>query len=43
MKEEEMDEIAEAISLIIQNEKENKEKALGIVKGLTEKYPLYKG
>ena len=42
MKEEEMDEIAEAISLIIQNEKENKEKALGIVKGLTEKYPLYK-
>ena len=43
MKEEEMDEIAEAISLIIQNEKENKEKALGIVKGLTEKYPLYRG
>ena len=43
MKEEEMDEIAEAISLIIQNEKENKEKALGIVKGLTEKYQLYKG
>lgn len=43
MKEEEMDEIAEAISLIIQNEKENKEKALGIVKELTEKYPLYKG
>lgn len=43
MKEEEMDEIAEAISLIIQNEKENKEKALGIVKELTEKYPLYQG
>ncbi len=42
MKEEEMDKIAEAIFLIIQNEKENKEKALGIVKELTKRYPFYK-
>lgn len=39
MNEEDMDKIAEAISLMIQNP-ENKEKARAIVKELTDKYPL---
>lgn len=39
MKEEDMEQIAEAIALMIQD-KENKEKARAIVKGLTDKYPL---
>lgn len=39
MKEEDMDQIAEAIALMIQD-KENKEKAQAIVKALTDKYPL---
>lgn len=39
LKEEDMEQIAEAIALMIQS-KENKEKALAIVKALTEKYPL---
>ncbi len=39
MKEEDMDQIAEAIALMIQD-KENKEKARAIVKTLTDKYPL---
>ncbi len=39
MNEEDMDKIAEAISLMIQNA-DNKEKARAIVKELTDKYPL---
>lgn len=39
MKEEDMEQIAEAIAIMILD-RENKEKALAIVKGLTEKYPL---
>lgn len=39
MKEEDMEQIAEAIALMIQD-KENKEKAQAIVKALTDKYPL---
>lgn len=41
MKEAEMDQIAEAISLVIQDVEANKETAMEIVRGLTEKYPLY--
>lgn len=41
MKVEDMDQIAEAISLVIEDVEANKEKAMAIVKGLTEKYPLY--
>lgn len=41
MKEAEMDQIAEAISLVIDNAEMNREKALHMVKELTEKYPLY--
>ena len=37
-----MDVIAEAISLLLKNEDGNKEKAIELVKGLTDKYPLYK-
>ena len=40
MKEEDMDVIAEGISLVIQSE-ENVEKVQGMVKTLTEKYPLF--
>ena len=39
MNEEDMDQIAEAIALIL-DDKNNKEKAKAIVKGLTDKYPL---
>ncbi|MGN0250691.1 MAG: serine hydroxymethyltransferase [Oliverpabstia sp.] len=39
MKEEDMEQIAEAIALMIQD-KNNKDKALAIVKNLTDKYPL---
>ena len=41
MKEDAMDQIAEAISLVIQDVKANKENAIEIVRGLTEQYPLY--
>ena len=40
MKEEDMDQIAEAISLMIQDGGKNKEAAKGIVKTLTDRYPL---
>jgi glycine hydroxymethyltransferase len=36
-----MDQVAEAIALMINDPKGNKEKATAIVKGLTDKYPLY--
>ena len=39
MKEEDMDQISEAIALML-DDKNNKEKAKAIVKGLTDKYPL---
>ena len=39
MKEEDMEQIAEAIAMMIES-KENKKKALAIVKKLTDKYPL---
>lgn len=39
MKEDDMDEIAEAIALMVKS-RENKEKAMEIVKKLTDKYPL---
>ena len=39
MNEQDMDRIAEAISLMIQS-RDNKEKAKAIVKELTDKYPL---
>lgn len=41
MKEQDMDMIAEAISLLIHDAEANKEKALELVKELTDKYPLY--
>ncbi len=41
MKEEDMDTIAEAITLVIKDVEANKEKAMELVKGLTDKYPLY--
>lgn len=41
MKEADMDIIAEAISLVIQDVDANKEKAMELVKALTDKYPLY--
>lgn len=41
MKEAEMDQIAEAISLVIQDVEANKEAAMELVQGLTKKYPLY--
>ena len=40
MKEEDMDVIAEGIVLVIQSE-DNVEKVRGLVKTLTEKYPLF--
>jgi glycine hydroxymethyltransferase len=39
LKEEDMDQIAEAIAMMI-NSRDNKDKALAIIKALTEKYPL---
>ncbi len=36
-----MDQVAEAIALIVNDPEGNKEKATAIVKGLTDKYPLY--
>lgn len=41
MKEEEMDQIAEAISLVICDVEANKETAMEMVRELTERYPLY--
>ncbi len=41
MKEEDMDVIAEAIKLALSNNEENAAKAMELVKGLTDKYPLY--
>lgn len=41
MKVEDMDIIAEAISLLVKDCDANKEKAMGLVKELTDKYPLY--
>jgi len=41
MVEEDMDIIAEAISLVVQDVDSNKEKAMTLVKELTDKYPLY--
>ncbi|WP_455718361.1 serine hydroxymethyltransferase, partial [Anaerosporobacter sp.] len=41
MKAEDMDQIAEAIYLLVKDVDANKEKALAIVKELTDKYPLY--
>lgn len=41
MVEEDMDQIAEAIALIVNDVEANKEKAMKIVKTLTDKYPLY--
>lgn len=41
MKEADMEIIAEAITLVIKDVKANKEKAMALVKGLTDKYPLY--
>ncbi len=36
-----MEIIAEAITLVIKDVEANKEKAMALVKGLTDKYPLY--
>lgn len=41
MKTEDMDIIAEAISLLVKDCEANKEKAMELVKSLTDKYPLY--
>lgn len=41
MKEEDMDVIAEAISLVVSDVSKNKEEAMRLVKSLTDKYPLY--
>ena len=41
MVEEDMDQIAEAIALVVNDVDANKEKAMKIVKTLTDKYPLY--
>ncbi|MDO5521235.1 MAG: serine hydroxymethyltransferase [bacterium] len=40
-KPEDMDQVAEAIALVIDDVDTNKEKAMAIVKTLTDKYPLY--
>lgn len=42
MKTQDMDQIAEAIALLVKDVENNKAQALAIVKELTEKYPLYK-
>ena len=39
--EEDMDQVAEAIALVIDDVEANKERAMAIVKSLTDKYPLY--
>ena len=41
MNEEDMDQIAEAIAMTLKDFDANKEKAMAIVKSLTDKYPLY--
>ena len=41
MKEADMDTIAEAIYLVVKDVEGNKDKALALVKELTDKYPLY--
>lgn len=41
MNTEDMDKIAEAIAMLIDDHEANKEKAKSIVKELTDKYPLY--
>lgn len=41
MNTEDMDKIAEAIAMLIENHEANKDKAKAIVKELTDKYPLY--
>lgn len=41
MVQEDMDVIAEAIALVVNDVDTNKEKAMALVKSLTEKYPLY--
>lgn len=41
MNTEDMDKIAEAIAMLIEDHEANKEKAMSIVKSLTDKYPLY--
>ena len=41
MIEEDMDVIAEAISLVVSDVSKNKEEAMCLVKSLTDKYPLY--
>ncbi len=41
MNEEDMDQIAEAIAMTLKDFDANKEKAMAIVKALTDKYPLY--
>jgi glycine hydroxymethyltransferase len=41
MNTEDMDVIAEAISLLVKDVEANKEKAMAMVKELTDKYPLY--
>ena len=41
MKVEDMDVIAEAIALVIDDVDANKEKAMAMIKELTDKYPLY--
>ncbi len=38
---EDMDQVAEAIALMVEDHEANKEKATAIVKALTDKYPLY--
>lgn len=38
---EDMDQVAEAIALVIDDVEANKERAMAIVKSLTDKYPLY--
>lgn len=38
---EDMDQVAEAIALVIDDVEANKERAMAIVKNLTDKYPLY--
>ena len=42
LKEDDMDQVAEAISLVINDPEANTEKAKAIVKGLTDKYPLHR-
>ena len=36
-----MDVVAEAIAMLVDDVDANKEKAMELVKGLTDKYPLY--